>query len=206
VVAFQSATRLETAPVAVGILNLMLDREDQLIIQSLDKRFDALTPFTPILTKTSRLEAWHHNVIGAIALRTRANFYHLRTSIQGSSLEYMAWASRNLLELFVWAVYATKSKDNARRLFEDQVIDTADLIKHLRGLVKTHNADVDENLQQLAKDEITLNQERAKTSLQDDDKFLVVGKVAKLVGVEGTFYGVNGVLSNSLIRLHFPCS
>ena len=79
--------------------------------------------------------------------------------------------------------------------FEDRLIDTADLIKKLRGLVKTHNANVDENLQQLAKDEITLNQERAKTSLQDDDKFLVVGKVAKLVGVEGTFYGVNGVLS-----------
>ena len=70
-------------------------------------------------------------MFGAIPLRARVHYYHLKDSVHGS-LEYMAWSSRNLLELLVWASYVSRSRMNARRLFEDQVIDARGLLEGMQ--------------------------------------------------------------------------
>ena len=42
---------------------------------------------------------------------------HQDREIEGASL--LAWRARNLLELSVWCLYCSKSRENARRLYED---------------------------------------------------------------------------------------
>src|SRR5450756_1934122 len=100
-----------------------MEEEDRLLIRSLDKRFDGLTPFVPVFEKFKRLEPWHSNIVGAIPLRARINYGHLTRAVQ-ANYEYLGWCSRNLLELLVWALYVTRSEENARRLFDDYIIDT----------------------------------------------------------------------------------
>jgi hypothetical protein len=39
----------------------------------------------------------------------------------------LAWRARNLLELLVWSTYCSKSRDNARRLYEDAGRDALDV-------------------------------------------------------------------------------
>jgi hypothetical protein len=39
----------------------------------------------------------------------------------------LAWRARNLLELLVWSMYCAKSRDNARRLYEDAGRDALDV-------------------------------------------------------------------------------
>jgi hypothetical protein len=36
-----------------------------------------------------------------------------------TDISILAWQTRNILELWVWCFYSTKSSENARRLYED---------------------------------------------------------------------------------------
>src|ERR1035441_10058833 len=103
---------------------------DQLLapIESLQRRFDNLPEFIAYLQKTDRLESWHRDVLGCIPIRLRTHFRHLCIAYRSPhELEYVAWAARNLLELAVWAKYATTSTENAKRLHSDHLIDLAEL-------------------------------------------------------------------------------
>jgi hypothetical protein len=175
-----------------------MEQEDQPLIRSLDRRFGGLSPFVPVLEKCGCLEAWHSNIVGAIPLRARLNYGHLKGA-EGANYEYLGWCCRNLIELLIWALYVTTSKENARRLFEDYIIDTEHLITNLRNLLHIFAAEphpeVDRNLETLARQESILRQERAQSSLPVDSKYLDVGRIAKEVGMAKTFASMNRILS-----------
>jgi hypothetical protein len=175
-----------------------MEREDLLLIESLERRFGGLQQFVPVLEKCANLEAWHSNVIGAIPLRARLNFSHLKIAA-GAGYEYLGWSSRNLLELLVWALYVTASKEKARRFFEDYIIDTEDLIVHLRCLLRTicdssHPA-VQYQVELLAQQGALLEQERERSCLSRQSKYLGSGRIAKEVGMGERFSSINRILS-----------
>jgi hypothetical protein len=126
------------------------------------------------------------------------NYRHLTRAADGN-YEYLGWCSRNLLELLVWATFVTKSKENARRLFDDYIIDTEHLVASLRNLLLLFGAkghpDVDRNLADLAFQSAVLHEEREKSTLSDETRYLEVGKVAKDLGMGHTFSSLNRVLS-----------
>jgi len=49
-------------------------------------------------------------------------------------LDYMAWLTRNLVELRVWVEYCSKSTENAEEFYRDAIRDLADLNKKVGGL------------------------------------------------------------------------
>ena len=152
----------------------------------------------PLIERCGRLEAWHSNIVGSIPLRARINYDHLKRAA-GANYEYLGWCCRNLVELLIWELYVTSSKDNARRLFEDYVIDTEHLAKNLGNLLQIFatepNAELDKNLELLAKQESILREERAQCSLAADSKYLDVGKIAKELGMGAAFASMNRILS-----------
>lgn len=176
----------------------MMEQEDKLLIRSLDKRFGGLRSFLPVLERCAYLEAWHSNIVGAIPLRARLNYSHLQRAM-GANHEYLGWCCRNLLELLIWALYVTTSKENARRLFDDYIIDTEHLVTNLRNLLHVFatepHPDMDRALEMLAGQEAILQQERVRSSLQDHSNYLAVGGIAKAVGMTKTFASMNRILS-----------
>lgn len=175
-----------------------MEHEDQLLIRSLDRRFDGLKPFVPVLEKCGRLEAWQSNIVGAIPLRARLNYDHLKYA-EKANYEYLGWSCRNLLELLIWSLYVTASKENARRLFEDYIIDTEHLISNLRELLQIFavapHPEVGRHLKTLSEQESIVRQERDRSSLAENSRYLDVGKIAKEVGMAKTFASLNRILS-----------
>lgn len=175
-----------------------MDDEDRLLTQSLEKRFSGLISFVPVFEKRNRLEPWHSNIVGAIPLRVRLNYLHLRQAAK-ANYEYLGWCSRNLLELLIWAMYVTKDRENARRLFEDYIIDSEHLVTNLRTLlqtVATHpHPEIDRNLEILAAHDVILQGERKKSALEDENKYLDVGRVAKEMGMGKMFSSLNRIYS-----------
>jgi hypothetical protein len=49
-------------------------------------------------------------------------------------LDYVAWLTRNLVELRVWVEYCSRSAQNAEEFFRDAVRDLADINKNVGGL------------------------------------------------------------------------
>ena len=65
---------------------------------------------------------WYVQVVGGLVFSVFSEYSSLRNAYadrvdRGSSL--LAWRARNLLELCVWSLYSAKSRQNARRLYED---------------------------------------------------------------------------------------
>ncbi len=100
------------------------------------RRFGNVQSFISNLQKTDKLQPWNRDVLGCILIRLRTNFAHLAKAHERPyDSEYIAWAARNLLELAIWSVYATASKENARRLHSDQMVDLAEMLKSMLGLL-----------------------------------------------------------------------
>jgi hypothetical protein len=73
---------------------------------------------------------WHVQLLGCLCFRVCSEYLSLKRAHEDehegdSSL--LAWRARNLLELSVWAVYCSKSRENARRLYEDAGRDVLDV-------------------------------------------------------------------------------
>jgi len=73
--------------------------------------------------------AWWVEVFASLSAQTFAEYLALKRAYQENrgDASLLAWRARNLLELSVWALYSAKSRDNARRLFEDAGRDANDL-------------------------------------------------------------------------------
>jgi hypothetical protein len=66
--------------------------------------------------------AWYVQVFGALCFKVFSEYLMLKsahTESREGDASLLAWRARNLLELSVWSVYFSKSKENARRIYED---------------------------------------------------------------------------------------
>jgi hypothetical protein len=66
---------------------------------------------------------WWVQVFGSLCFQVFSEYLLLKSAHEdptnNSAPSLLAWRARNLLELSVWSIYCSKSKENARRLYED---------------------------------------------------------------------------------------
>ncbi|MGD1212146.1 MAG: DUF5677 domain-containing protein [Candidatus Acidiferrales bacterium] len=82
------------------------------------------------LAKSGAGEAWWTRVFSALAAQLFSEYLSLKEAHGNARAEpaLMAWRARNLLEITVWCIYCSKSRENARRLFEDAGRDVREMI------------------------------------------------------------------------------
>jgi hypothetical protein len=73
--------------------------------------------------------AWWVQLFASLCSQTFSEYFSLKRAYENKrdDAPLLAWRARNLLELSVWATYCAKSRDNARRVFEDAGRDTRDI-------------------------------------------------------------------------------
>jgi hypothetical protein len=74
---------------------------------------------------------WYVQLFGQLCYQVLSEYSSLKRVYdekQNRDASLLAWRSRNLLELSVWATYFAKSMANARRLYEDAGRDAHELI------------------------------------------------------------------------------
>jgi hypothetical protein len=163
--------------------------------QSLLRRFEGVQHFIPYLQQTTVMERWYRDLLACILIRCRTHFTHLSIAFQQPyQLEYIAWASRNLLELAIWAKYAITTKENAKRLNSDQANDLEDLLKGVVALAQKYTPQHQE-LDALKEQSAWIKDLKDEYGMDENDKRLNVGKVAVELGMGGLFYNLNPLLS-----------
>lgn len=72
---------------------------------------------------------WWVQLFGSLTFQVFSEYLSLKRSYEDkrSDASLLAWQARNLLELSVWCLYCSKSRANARRLYEDAGRDTLGL-------------------------------------------------------------------------------
>jgi hypothetical protein len=66
--------------------------------------------------------AWWVSLFVSLCSQNFSEYLSLKRDHQSNAIDtpaLLAWRARNLLELSVWSTYCAKSRDNARRVFED---------------------------------------------------------------------------------------
>jgi hypothetical protein len=71
-------------------------------------------------------------VIQKLAIAVNHNVTELTRTRAGGPIYTVAWLARNLLELFVWTEYCTKSPENAKQFYIDAVRDFDDIVKVIK--------------------------------------------------------------------------
>lgn len=77
---------------------------------------------------------WWWQLFAGLCNQTFSEYLALKDAYQdrkNGDVALLAWRSRNLLELSVWATYCAKSRENARRLYEDAGRDTREVFEAL---------------------------------------------------------------------------
>ena len=88
------------------------------------------------LEKSKVLEPWHldlwQNLISEFGLWYKA----LVASCEEKNISAAAWLTRSVLELTVWVTYCVRSRDDAKRFYDDKARDVFDVLDHLKVLAK----------------------------------------------------------------------
>lgn len=66
--------------------------------------------------------AWWVQLFGSLCSQNFSEYLSLKRAYenkQNDDVALLAWRARNLLELSIWSTYCAKSRDNARRVYED---------------------------------------------------------------------------------------
>lgn len=68
---------------------------------------------------------WWVQLFGSLCFQIFSEYLSLKHAYEGKQdkTSLLAWRARNLLELSVWCLYCSKSRENARRLYEDAARD-----------------------------------------------------------------------------------
>jgi hypothetical protein len=69
---------------------------------------------------------WWIQVFGGLCCQTFSEYLALKRTYetkQHGDVALLAWRARNLLELWVWVIYCTKGRENARRLSQQALSD-----------------------------------------------------------------------------------
>jgi hypothetical protein len=133
---------------------------------------------------------WFVQVIGGLCFCVFSEYLSLRYAYEdnrarGPSL--LAWRARNLLELSVWSIYATKGRENARRLYEDAGRDALDVFSAFShwGIATAQTADW---IEQLTSAKDSLGQRAALEGIDSlDGPYKQVSKAAGECGIKDDF-------------------
>ncbi|MGA2001162.1 MAG: DUF5677 domain-containing protein [Terriglobales bacterium] len=86
-------------------------------------RWDAVnTRIEALAAHPGEGNAWWVQLLASLCSQLFSEYLSLKRAYenkQNDDAALLAWRARNLLELSVWSNYCTKSRDNARRVYED---------------------------------------------------------------------------------------
>lgn len=145
----------------------------------------------------SASEKWRSEVFSGLVYRTLFEYNRLKEAYEGNGeeLSIVAWHSRNLLELKVWAESCVKNDEWARRIFEDAGRDHHDLLTKLGEWGK--KTELDEKwvrATEVAKN--TLIENAAKQKVDElERKNYSVAKAAMDIGISDYFKIQNKLFS-----------
>lgn len=82
-----------------------------------------------LLSNPGQDNEWWVQLLGSLCFQVFSEYLSLKREYEEKRDEsLLAWRARNLLELSVWCFYCTKSRANARRLYEDAGRDALGLL------------------------------------------------------------------------------
>lgn len=143
---------------------------------------------------------WYLNVFIGISGEALKMQYHLKRAFQERELNYLAWAARNLLELRVWALYATVSRKNAKRFHQDQYVDGLSVLRALERTGEKLPRVVDANFIKEVAAALRPEMEKHASAAGVDEKmpYLSPKLLAKQFNLEGEFEMYNVLCSKVL--------
>lgn len=136
-------------------------------------------------------------VFGCLTAATFSEYLSLKRAYQETSSDssLIAWRARNLLELSVWSVYCSRSKENALRLFADggrDVLNLFDAFVKWTRLVKATDPDIEP----ISKERANLEARAALHGIESlEGSYKQVSEAAKEVGMGDHFNVTNKLLS-----------
>jgi hypothetical protein len=133
---------------------------------------------------------WFVRLFGSLCSKVFSEYLALKRA-HGEKREndasLLAWRARNLLELAVWSMYCSKSRENARRLYEDAGRDVRGVFDAFTkwGSATAEAADWLEPLSRAKED---LSQRAASNGIESlDGPYKQVNEAAKECGIGGQF-------------------
>lgn len=153
-------------------------------------------------SKPSPGDEWYVQVFGQLCYQILLEYSSLKRAYddrQNGDSSLLAWRARNLLELSVWATYFAKSRDNARRLYEDAGRDVQDLLSNFEAWGQKQ-AQPAEWLNSLADSKSELAGRAANEGIETlDARYMRVEKAAAESGL-GEAYKMNSKLLSKFVH------
>jgi hypothetical protein len=139
-------------------------------------------------------------VFASLAAATFSEYLALKRAYEDpkSDPALIAWRARNLLELSVWSIYCSRTKENARRFFADGGRDLLNLFAAFEKWTEIVNKAA---IPPIEMDEVAREKEElaARAALQGIDSlegaYMQVGEAAKAIGMGANFAVANKMLS-----------
>jgi hypothetical protein len=156
-------------------------------------RWEALNAkITAIAANPSLGNDWYLQTLAALAFHLFREYFgleHAHREVGENDISIVAWRARNLLELWVWALYCTKTKENARRFYDDAARDilnvTADFKKRA-----ARTEIVRELVERVTATEQRLHERAALEGVETlDGSYKQVREAARECGIE-SYYGL----------------
>jgi hypothetical protein len=137
-------------------------------------------------------EDWYIDVFRCLLTEAMKSHEELKSGLQDKRIGRLAWAARNFLELRVWVQYVAASKENAKRLYDDRMLDASDLMKRIDKLAKP---DLVDSMFPVYRDNRTkVAQGLKEADLGDNDHYLRTSDLAVALG-NSEFSAMNSILS-----------
>jgi Family of unknown function (DUF5677) len=131
---------------------------------------------------------WYSETLAALLFHVFSAYQSLRRIYQTKhdlDIPALAWQARNLLELCVWCLYCTKSRENARRFYGDAGRDLISMSKAYKKNEAT--AGETELLEKLTQAEVDLKERVSVDGITLDQSYLEVRDAAKECGMANHF-------------------
>jgi hypothetical protein len=161
-------------------------------VAQLDRRFSlniVKTNMEIFKRESPELPFWYLNVFIGISGEALKMQYHLKRARQECEVNYIAWAARNILELRIWTLFASSSRENALRFHKDQYVDGLSAVRAMERAAQRVPRDVDAECLRAAANVLRKPmEERAKLEGVDESlPFLSAKVLSKQFQLDGEF-------------------
>jgi len=150
--------------------------------------------------------AWQVQLLGALCFQVLSEYRHLQGtySAERNDPSLLAWRARNLLELSVWSTYLARSRENARRLYEDAGRDAKNLLDVFEHWGEAAGQPIDW-LSAIADGKNDLSRRAAGEGIGSlDGRYMRVEDAADECGLKDKFKTMNKMLSK-FAHTQLPC-
>jgi hypothetical protein len=140
---------------------------------------------------------WQVALLGALCFQVFTEYHLLQDAYVAERADpsLLAWRARNLLELSVWSTYFVRSRENARRLYEDAGRDAMELLNAFESWGQKAGQPVDW-LSAIADGKSGLSGRAASEGIENlSGKYMNVSKAADECGLKEMFITMNKLLS-----------